>query len=474
MLVVREFSVRLYLLLIGVVLLAALICVSRGHTSQEPLPSPAPSRAAKPSKFEFQGAGSCASMACHNADALTGFRSREYKIALERDFSTEIAHVKDKHAQAYAVLFNDRSQRMIRNLQGLSADKVVHPEHEDLCLRCHVHPEYARQPMWMRADGVSCETCHGPAERWLATHFRPGWNDEARKASGMRDTRSPAGRVRICVDCHIGGKDAEVNHDLIAAGHPRMNFEFSAFQYELHKHWDYRKDKDPACDPRGRMDFEARSWALGQVASAEAALRLLAERAGDQRRPWTEFAEYNCYACHHDLQPKSWRQENYAKGQAGKLTWNPWYYALLDEAVEALGPGDPNLVVQLRLISAEMESPRPNRDKTAKLARQAAALLEALLQREQSQTAQLPVGALLKKALDSADLKSALSWDHAMPRYAALAALARASQDLGRPSPKLREFADSLRFPLGFDSPRDYDPAKIEQAIRNLKQHLPR
>ena len=348
--------------------LGSCVWTARAPSAQESLPPARSAQSALIAKFELQGAGSCAAQACHNSDALTGSHGREYRIALERDFTTELPRVKDKHAQAYAVLFEERSLRMLRQWKGQPAGSPVHPEREALCLRCHVHRDYGQHavrveqgvPQFRLEDGVSCEACHGPAEQWLATHFRPGFQElsaEARKAQGMFDTRSVAGRVGICVDCHVGQGSAEVNHDLIAAGHPRLNFEFGGFQHELHKHWDIAKDNDPARDPRGRKDFEARSWAVGQIVAAETALRLLADRAGDERRPWIEFAEYNCFACHHDLQPNSWRHKNYLKGQAGKLTWSPWYYAMLDEAVEALGPGAANLTAPLRLITTEMESP---------------------------------------------------------------------------------------------------------------------
>jgi hypothetical protein len=431
-------------------------------------------------KFQFQGAGSCAAAACHHGDPL-GPGRREYGLALERD-DAEPARFKDRHAEAYDTLFSERSRTIERNLKRLAATDAVHPERNDLCLRCHVHPAFDRAAVkvvdgvrrFRPEDGVSCEVCHGPAEHWLADHFRGDWRSldaEAKESRGMADTRGLMPRIRLCVDCHVGAPGMDVNHDLIAAGHPRLNFEFSAFHFTLHKHWDFAKDKDPTRDPRGRKDFEARAWALGRIASAQAALRLLADRADDQRRPWPELAEYNCYACHHDLQPKSWRRQNYVRGQAGILTWSPWYTALLQEAVAALDADDPKLEAQLRLVAAELESPQPNREKTSRLAREMADLLESLLRRAEASSASLlPVGALLRRVLDRADAKTSLTWDHAAARYAALAALGRASADLGRPLPGLRVLENLLRFPRDFDSPRNYDPAQVEQAIRHLKQ----
>src|SRR5262249_29449111 len=133
-------------------------------------------------------------------------------------------------------------------------------------------------------------------------------------------------RARLCADCHVGGPEREVNHDLLAAGHPRLNFEFSSFQAIYPQHWCDRDD-------RARYpDFEARSWAVGQVVSAQTALNLLAYRANNKKAPWPEFAENNCYSCHHDLRGRLGRGQNLDLGP-GVLTLNDWYYAELPAAL---------------------------------------------------------------------------------------------------------------------------------------------
>ena len=85
-------------------------------------------------------------------------------------------------------------------------------------------------------------------------------------------------RAGVCVDCHIGAPGADgmparnMDHDMIAAGHPRLTFEMSAFLANMPHHWDDRAEKS-------RDDYSAHVWAVGQVASTQAALRLLAARA---------------------------------------------------------------------------------------------------------------------------------------------------------------------------------------------------
>ena len=138
------------------------------------------------------------------------------------------------------------------------------------------HPSYqaaTHSSGFRKEAGVACESCHGPAQRWLNEHYREGWRTRTpseKHAVGMADTRSLRGRAESCVPCHVGAADMDVNHDLIAAGHPPLHFEFAAYHANLPRHWDDAKDTDSRLG--GKRDFEARAWAIGQVVSARAAL----------------------------------------------------------------------------------------------------------------------------------------------------------------------------------------------------------
>ncbi|MCI0681452.1 MAG: cytochrome c family protein [Gemmataceae bacterium] len=463
----------------SILLFLAAAWARRGPSAQEPLPRrvPTPVR----SNFELLGAGSCAAQACHNADPLNGMQGGEYRIAYERAFSGEAPHVKDKHAQAFAVLFDERSQRIVRQWKGLSARDTVHPEREALCLRCHVHPDYDRLPVrfadgvaqFRLEDGVSCEACHGPAQRWLAAHFRPGWKNlsSARRAEfGMTDTRSLAGRVRICLDCHGGRPDAQVDHDLIAAGHPWLKFEMGDYHALWHKHWDGAKDKKPGTDRRGRADFEARLWLVGQVASAKAALDLLAARARDPKRPWPEFAEQDCFACHHDLSAKAGPPAEDAR--AGAPAWNAWYTAMLPAAVgeDAAKLGKP--LGELRTL---MASWRPDREQVAAHAREAAAQLQAWIAAwELHEPGPLAVDAMTRQLLAMGDARASQSWTTAAQWQRALSGMERARQDMKVPAPawsvRLPLLEKALRLPPGFASPHGYDAAAVREIIRSMHE----
>src|SRR5262249_41149913 len=145
-----------------------------------------------------------------------------------------------------------------------------------------------------------------------------------------------AARTHTCMKCHVGDSSQEVDHVLIAAGHPRLRFEYGAYYANYPRHWAPLGEKET--DPT----YEAFTWALGQVVTARSALELLIARASDEPsrvRNWPEFSEYDCTACHHDLKQQSGRQEYYqkladrgiipAKIKAGQLPWGTWYYPLL-------------------------------------------------------------------------------------------------------------------------------------------------
>ena len=252
------------------------------------------------SKAQWLGAGSCASAACHNSNGLKG--------ALGSEYTTWIVH--DIHARAYKVLHNKRSHDIVDELpldQKVDSKGHVRKPYElGLCLNCHVHRDYdnaeaagEHHPRFSKEDGVSCESCHGPAGSWIDGHYRTDWDRQR-----MWPTRSLVERVKSCTPCHVGAKDMEVDHDLIAAGHPRLAFEFSAYHALMPHHWQDVKDRNPERFATAHADWDAKAWFVGQVATTQAALELLAHR-----RVWPEFAEYDCYACHHQIEGQSWRQD---------------------------------------------------------------------------------------------------------------------------------------------------------------------
>jgi hypothetical protein len=395
-------------------------------------------------------------MACHHANALPVKKGSEY--------SSWVAS--DPHRKAFEVLLEQRSLD-IQNIliQGGLAPAGQKACQNPVCLKCHslganghVGTDPRRQSVLL-SEGVTCEACHGPAEKWKAIHFNPSlWGEalsaDQKQALGFRNTKDLLVRAWLCTECHVGAPGQEVDHDLIAAGHPVLKFEFSAYHANYPKHW-----VEKAAGP----DFEARLWAVGQVVSAEASLRLLAHRAGPKKGPWPEFAEYDCFACHHELRPKSFRQSsNYlGKGRRpGSIPWSTWYRWGVEESPlrepMKLTAGNEALTDLAKLMARSA----PERTQVAQKARVAVEALEKLAPSVAAARYPTPMLEELARVLEP-QLKKARSWDEATQTWLALAALHRAVGDDPHRAIGLKEFRKRLTFPKDIDSPRDFVPPAL-------------
>jgi hypothetical protein len=349
----------------------------------------------KPPRRELVGTTSCATSVCHGGAELG---SRGSEATAWQAF--------DPHARAFDTLLSATSRRIAAHL------KLKGPAHEEpSCLKCHVDPGYTTaRPNFRREAGVSCESCHGPAQDWLAPHYRAAWKTADKQAHGMTDTMSLPGRAAVCVGCHVGAADREVNHDLIAAGHPALRFEFATYFANLPPHWDVSRTKAGALEV----------WAVGQMVTSAGALDLLAHRADPaSARPWPEFAELDCFACHHDLNSKSWRtsEAHLGKRRPGSLTINAWHHAMIPDVLSLAK--SPRAQEALKSFTAKHEPAYDlaGRQKLASAARQLAGELRALVH--------LPLATDRLSLLDSAYR----NWDEAAQRYLALLALAQDRKD---------------------------------------------
>src|SRR5262249_28854775 len=147
------------------------------------------------------------------------------------------------HAQSWFALRSDRSKQILARLNRLPSGAEARPDKEPLCLKCHAMnvPPELQGPKFDATEGVGCESCHGPAGSWKPMHDLPAWQSlsPAEKAGfGMRPLQNPAVRADVCAGCHQGSPNNEVNHDLIAAGHPALFFDVSAQMDRMPNHWD--------------------------------------------------------------------------------------------------------------------------------------------------------------------------------------------------------------------------------------------
>src|SRR5207244_3878357 len=102
-------------------------------------------------------------------------------------------------------------------------------------------------------------------------HYLDDWKTKSRRDKellGFLPTKNLAVRAGQCAACHVGSGAADVNHDLIAAGHPRLNFDLAKYHAKLPHHWKEKGDNATA-------DFASRLGAVGTVVNARDALRLL-------------------------------------------------------------------------------------------------------------------------------------------------------------------------------------------------------
>ncbi|HEX5137623.1 MAG TPA: multiheme c-type cytochrome [Planctomycetota bacterium] len=235
----------------------------------------APAGAQQPPERDlFLGAGSCAAQACHGG----GDASRqEYKVWANREL--------DRHSRAFASLSGETGLRIGQRLS-------IDPSKAAECLSCHSAGDVRAAATFDRADGVSCELCHGPAGRWLGAHVSPSFKEMSprqKEALGLRDLTTPDKRAAACVACHVGGEGKDVTHAMMAAGHPPLAFSLPRFLHDMPPHW---KRKDAAGD--------LAAWAEGARVAGAARLRQVGRlaRAGAD---WPEFGTFDCYACHHEI-----------------------------------------------------------------------------------------------------------------------------------------------------------------------------
>ena len=77
---------------------------------------------------------------------------------------------------------------------------------------------------------IGCETCHGGARRWLSEHYQHDVGRDELASLGMIDTKNLLVRARVCAACHVGSAENDMNHDMIAAGHPPLHFELASYE----------------------------------------------------------------------------------------------------------------------------------------------------------------------------------------------------------------------------------------------------
>lgn len=268
---------------------------------------------------KYNGPGGCASSSCHGS-----IQPRQITHVSQNEYS--IWAGQDKHARAYQVLSNAVSLRIGKILN------IGRPDQSQKCLACHALSVLSEQraETFELVDGVSCESCHGPASGWLGPHTTKDWPHEKSVQLGMYDTRDLIKRSERCLACHLGTSEKFVDHEMIAAGHPDLTFELNLFSSVMPLHW-----KEPTDNAwRG-----VQVWGVGEAVQLQKGLERLARRAGSSS--WPEYGELDCFACHHSLtKPEdSWRQEvGYGGREPGVAAWNQSRYVVFRHIAKRSSP----------------------------------------------------------------------------------------------------------------------------------------
>lgn len=262
------------------------------------------------------GVATCASAVCHGSvgeRADADILHNEYVVWSQRD----------PHARAYRTLLSAESQRMAEKLG-------IGPAHESpACLACHADDVSAerRGPRFLVSDGVGCESCHGGSESWLAPHTERGASYSGSIRRGMRRLEDPDVLAQVCAGCHVGegerfaahgilGRFA--GHDIMGAGHPRLQFELATYL----RLWPAHHRVDADYRQRKQVPDGLELWVAGQLRSARNVLWGLRSERFMATSLWPELAYFDCHACHAPMDAGKWEPRAAARLRPGAVRLN--------------------------------------------------------------------------------------------------------------------------------------------------------
>jgi hypothetical protein len=238
-------------------------------------------------KAKHLGVASCANSVCHGRAAPA-----EQGNILQNEYRTWAKY--DHHSKAYSILKNADSKRIAANMGLADASK------EAQCLACHADttPVALQGEKFQIEDGIGCEVCHGGAEKWIDSHY--GANTAASHQEnlnkGLLPTEDPVFAAKLCQSCHLGNTNQLANHEMMAAGHPRLRFELDTWLTLMPPH--HRDDAD--YQQRGKSSTALARWLEGRMRAAHDYLALLEQHSSPQGL-FPELAVFDCHSCHRPM-----------------------------------------------------------------------------------------------------------------------------------------------------------------------------
>jgi hypothetical protein len=267
-----------------------------------------------------------------------------------------------------------------------------------------------------------------------------------------------------------------VTHDLIAAGHPRLNFEYLTYLTALPPHWVERGPRPAPAPPSQALlppGYEAHAWLAGQIETARAGLELCAARANG----WPELAEFDCYSCHHDLKPAgrtSWRALRAAVRSPGAPGRLPWAGANVSDPL--LRFLTPTFADRFAAAGRDATPWRPPDAKGLADLLPRPGTVPVLDPADQEAGLKLYRGLRLQERAAAGELRR-MSWDEAAQTYYALRAADASRRRAGPPDAPDEGIAaalESLRKAVVLpqhprvNSPATYDPSATAEAIGDV------
>ncbi len=258
------------------------------------------------------GASSCASSTCHGsvqAWAGSNIQGNEYLIWSNLD----------KHHNSYASLNSNQAKKIMEKLGDAKP-----ATQNTACLSCH-------GPIAnIASEGVSCESCHGNAQNWLASHKTSSHG--ANIKNGMTALNQSKTQASNCLACHLGTEDRFVTHRMMAAGHPRLNFEIATFTAlqpaHFHLDQDWRKRKGNYTP--------VQAWAIGQVIASQYILNNFSNPKVNHDGIFPELSLFDCHSCHRFISHK--REEARWGIGPGRLHLNDSSLIVLRAIVSVVDP----------------------------------------------------------------------------------------------------------------------------------------
>lgn len=402
------------------------------------------------------GAASCASSNCHGSSsgfASTPIGNDEYLIW----------HRQDRHARAYQLLLLPASQAIARQLGKTPAHQ------RGDCLSCHAAPPALQAERAGRQfqieDGIDCETCHGAASDWLQAHTHGARSEQERRQLGLFPTWSVTERAALCASCHVGDAKRPITHEVMAAGHPALNFELDTYLASMPPH-----HRPSAAQTLGKPEtLPLQQWLQGQIAASQALISRLPELSKSSSL-FPELALFDCYACHHDLNQNFWRAQR-APGQGvGSVRLADTALQNLQLWLDGQGQGD-----ALRAARSDLNHSLfgEHADRAERLNGAIRALESIVAAQSSDMASSEDTIRHAARALQLAGVR--YPTDFALAQQAAMLAgvlTESIKQGATTPTTRLLERLEQVRNTVG--SSQSFDPQRFSAALYAFRTHLPK